>query len=166
MSSLPAYSPAAQAFQSPVDTAHPLRRAVIVLMLLCCVGFASMISACAPSSAATMEVVVAIDGGSAGHELSVAGDDFALTLEEGASAFDALVATGLSVGGDASYVTSIDGLAAGALGPESGWVYLVNDEMAAVAAGDYQLTEGDQLRWVYVENFDELQWLHGLTEAA
>ena len=75
-------------------------------------------------------------------------------LEEGSTAYDALVATGVEVEGDPSFVTSIDGLAAGAAGPTSGWMYEVNGESPSVAANEYGLSEEDQVRWYYVDSFE------------
>lgn len=70
-------------------------------------------------------------------------------LEEGSTAYDALVATGAKLEGAPSYVTSIDGLAEGAAGKSSGWMYEVNGEMAMVAANEYVLQENDAVRWYY-----------------
>ena len=46
----------------------------------------------------------------------------------GGTAYDALLATGAEVDGEPSYITSINGLAAGDAGPTSGWMYSVNEK--------------------------------------
>lgn len=72
------------------------------------------------------------------------------TLEEGATAYDALQATGLSLGGSASYVSSVDGLAEKMMGASSGWTYTVNGTMPMTAANNYELSNNDEVRWIYV----------------
>lgn len=70
-------------------------------------------------------------------------------LEEGATAYDALVATGVEIDGTPSYVTSINGVGEGLAGSASGWMYMVNDEMPSLAANEYILEEGDAVVWYY-----------------
>jgi hypothetical protein len=84
-----------------------------------------------------------------------------LVLYAGASAFDALQATGLKVNYlDSSFgpfVQAIEGLGQGDGGGTSGWVYLVNGQAPAVSSGLYQLADGDQVRWRYsVEEADTM----------
>lgn len=73
-----------------------------------------------------------------------------LELAEGSTAYNALVATGLPLEGSSSYVSAINGLAEKMLGAGSGWTYTVNGAMPMTAASNYQLSNGDDLRWVYV----------------
>lgn len=70
-------------------------------------------------------------------------------LDEGATAYDALVATGVEIDGTPSYVTSINGVGEGMAGSASGWMYMVNDEQPSVAANEYVLEEGDAVVWYY-----------------
>lgn len=72
-----------------------------------------------------------------------------IELNEGATAYDALVAMGVQIGGTPSYVTSIEGLEAGAAGDNSGWLYEVNAVSPMVPANEYVLQNGDTIRWVY-----------------
>ncbi|MCD8316156.1 MAG: DUF4430 domain-containing protein, partial [Eggerthellaceae bacterium] len=62
-----------------------------------------------------------------------------VALPEGSSAYDALAATGFSLGGSSSYVSSIGGLAEFACGSKSGWVYSVNGVIPNKSAGSYKL---------------------------
>lgn len=48
------------------------------------------------------------------------------------------------------YVEVIDGLANGAYGDASGWVYTVSGEEAVVACDDYKLEDGDSVQWSYL----------------
>ncbi len=48
------------------------------------------------------------------------------------------------------YVVAIDGLAEFNYGPTSGWKYSVNGYFPSIGAGSYELSNGDQLEWVYV----------------
>jgi hypothetical protein len=76
-----------------------------------------------------------------------------LTLDRGASAYEALAATGLpmtvrntSMG---HYIAAISGLQEMDGGPQSGWIYLVNGTMPGVGADGFTLSHGDQMRWRY-----------------
>lgn len=73
-----------------------------------------------------------------------------LKLPEGATAYDALAATGLSLEGSSSYVSAVNGLAEKMMSGTSGWTYAVNGTMPMTAASNYILHEGDAVRWVYV----------------
>lgn len=66
-----------------------------------------------------------------------------------ATAYDALVATGVQVDGSPSYVTSIGGIGEGEIGASSGWMYEVNGETPMVAANECVLQDGDLVRWYY-----------------
>lgn len=76
-----------------------------------------------------------------------------LTLPVGASVYDALMATGLSVGSQSTsmgvYISSIQGLGAFDGGPQSGWIYLVNGSVPNVGASSYTLHGGDTILWRY-----------------
>lgn len=73
-----------------------------------------------------------------------------MELPTGASAYDALARTGLSLGGSSSYVSSINGLAEKMMGAASGWTYTVNGNTPMTAACNYVLKSGDSLCWRYV----------------
>lgn len=70
-------------------------------------------------------------------------------LAEGASAYDALLETGVQVEGTPDYVSGIEGVGEDLAGNGSGWMYKVNDELPSGAAGDYQLQSGDTVTWYY-----------------
>lgn len=80
-------------------------------------------------------------------------------LDEGATVYDALVATGVDVNASDSdygmYVQGIDGLAGGDFGDMSGWMFEVNGEMAEVVCSQYELSDGDVVTWTYVTEFTE-----------
>ncbi len=80
-------------------------------------------------------------------------------LDEGATVYDALVATGVDVNASDSdygmYVQGIDGLAGGDFGDMSGWMFEVNGEMAEVGCSQYELSDGDVVTWTYVTEFTE-----------
>ena len=99
---------------------------------------------------ALVHVSIAIDASSVGSEgwPAVMGS-LSLTLPVGSTVYDALRATGVSLTGSASYVSSIDGLYAGMYGPSSGWTYSVNGVMPMKAANAYELSNGDSVRWSY-----------------
>ncbi len=77
------------------------------------------------------------------------------TFEKGATAYDALCATGLSVTARSSqygiYVSAIGGLAEFEYGGNSGWMYSVNGSAPNVSCGSYVLKDGDHVSWYYVK---------------
>ncbi len=73
----------------------------------------------------------------------------AVAVPAGSSVYDALKATGLSVGGSGGYVASIAGLAERACGSGSGWLYYVNGTSPGFACNKYVLYVGEDIRWVY-----------------
>lgn len=104
---------------------------------------------------ATITVYVNIDSSRANHydsswPTSMGGGT--VTLSEGSSVYDALCALGVSVGGNSSYVSSINGLSQMACGSMSGWTYNVNGVYANKACGKYILSGGETVNWVYTTN--------------
>lgn len=97
-----------------------------------------------------IRVSVTIDGSAAGAGART----YTVKLQPGATAYDALVATGTSVNARATvygtYVAAIGGLAEKEHGGSSGWVYAVGGVEPQTAASNYVLSSGDQLVWTYV----------------
>jgi len=93
---------------------------------------------------------VVVDGSAAGSGSGSA----TVTLNAGASVYDALVATGASVNARGSvygmYVSAINGLAEKEHGANSGWVYSVNGIEPNTACSNYVLADGDSVAWTYV----------------
>lgn len=104
-----------------------------------------------PAESSTMAVAVSVDSSSVGSPVSLV---TTVTLRKGASVYDALVATGLSVNARSSqfgtYVVGIGGLAEKAHGTTSGWTYYVNGVFVNKAASEMSLSDGDAVSWVYV----------------
>lgn len=98
----------------------------------------------------TVTISVSIDSSSVGNPVSASGS---YTFERGATAYDALCALGVSVNAGNSgfgvYVSAIGGLAEKEHGATSGWLYTVNGTQPATAASNYELSDGDVVRWVY-----------------
>ena len=98
----------------------------------------------------TVTISVSIDSSSVGSPISASGT---YTFERGATAYDALCALGVSVNAGNSgfgvYVSAIGGLAEKEYGATSGWLYTVNGAQPATAANNYELSDGDVVRWVY-----------------
>lgn len=90
-----------------------------------------------------------VEGVAAAEGVAPYSGDKEFELEDGATAYDALVATGVQTEGTPSYVTAINGLGEGAAGDASGWMYMVNDEVPSVAANEYVLKDGDKVVWYY-----------------
>lgn len=97
------------------------------------------------SEASQVDVTVSVDGAFTGRSI---------TVQSGASVFDALKKTGISVGSRNSiygvYVYSINGLSEGDKGAGSGWTYKVNGTMPNKSADKYIVREGDSISWEYV----------------
>lgn len=104
---------------------------------------------------AEMAVTVEIDATAGEGELTTS----ELTLPEGATAYDALVATGADVNASDSdygmYVAGINGLASGDFGEMSGWMFEVNGEMSDKGCSECVLADGDVVTWLYVTEFTE-----------
>lgn len=79
-----------------------------------------------------------------------------VTLPKGSSAFDALKATGLSVGSESTsmgtYVYSIASLREKECGSMSGWLYLVNGRTLSKSCDSAILQSGDSVSWRYTCN--------------
>lgn len=102
---------------------------------------------------ATISVHVLVDATNAGRGYFA---DIDVELPEGATVFDALVATGLSFGGNSEYVRSINGLAEKDVSPSSGWMYSVNGNVPMTPCGGYTLNSGDNVRWYYVTSYSDM----------
>jgi len=55
--------------------------------------------------------------------------------------------------GDTLYVSAIDGLAQFDKGPKSGWEFSVNGSFPQISAAIYELAPGDEVEWIYTEDF-------------
>ena len=106
------------------------------------------------AEAAKMTVAVTVDSSAADGSVSFDGE---VELDEGATAYDALVATGLSINASDSqygkYVEGIGGIAAGDHGDMSGWMFDVNGEEAQSSCDQITLSEGDTVAFRYVTSF-------------
>ena len=47
------------------------------------------------------------------------------------------------------YISGIDNLYEFQFGDLSGWMYLVNGETPSVGCGEYKLSDGDTVQWLY-----------------
>ena len=103
-----------------------------------------------PTQEAKVRVTVTIDARADGG----ASSSYSVSLDPGATAYDALVATGASVNARSTalgvYVAAINGYAEKDQGGESGWKYAVNGSYPGYSAGSYTLSDGDAVTWVYV----------------
>ncbi len=102
------------------------------------------------SADSRLTVTVTVDGSAAGAGSSSA----AVALEQGATVYDALKATGVSINATDTqygiYVSSIGGLAEKEHGSSSGWMYSVNGVTPMTSCGNYTLKNGDSVVWYYV----------------
>lgn len=106
------------------------------------------------SSTASSTVTVSVSVSSSAADGRVSGSAHP-TFKKGATAYDALCATGLSVSTKSSqyglYVSAIGGLAEFEYGGKSGWMYSVNGSAPSVSCGKYVLKDGDTVSWYYVK---------------
>lgn len=72
-----------------------------------------------------------------------------LTLEKGATVYDALKATGVAFSGAGGYVAGISGVYEFDWGSTSGWLYYVNGIKPNVASTKYVCKDGDVIQWRY-----------------
>ncbi|MEA5004412.1 MAG: DUF4430 domain-containing protein [Christensenella sp.] len=71
-----------------------------------------------------------------------------VTLDPGATVYDALKATGITFSGK-SYISSINSLSEGDCGSQSGWMYSVNGDYPGIGCNKYTLSDGDSIKWRY-----------------
>ena len=106
------------------------------------------------NSTASSTVTVSVSVSSSAADGRVSGSAHP-TFKKGATAYDALCATGLSVSTKSSqygiYVSAIGGLAEFEYGGKSGWMYSVNGSAPNVSCGKYVLKDGDSISWYYVK---------------
>lgn len=104
------------------------------------------------TTSSTVTVSVSVSSGAADGRVSGSAHP---TFKKGATAYDALCATGLSVSTKSSqyglYVSAIGGLAEFEYGGKSGWMYSVNGSAPNVSCGKYVLKDGDTVSWYYVK---------------
>ena len=121
-----------------------------------------------PVDANTIEIAVTIDISDAIAE----NDPTALELEktqganyttqvkvpEGATVMEALEAADVDIATTSSsygpYVSGINGLVAGSVGPESGWTFYINDEFSMESVDDAKLSAGDTVLWQFVTTYE------------
>lgn len=75
-----------------------------------------------------------------------------VTLSPGATALDALMASGVSTDVSGGYVAGIGNLYEKDCGSMSGWLYAVNGHAPNVGCGSYALNNGDSVRFIYTCN--------------
>ena len=96
-------------------------------------------------------VTVSVTSSAVGNPVSSSGT---FTFNEGATAYDALCALGLSVNARGTsygtYVAAIGGLAEMEHGGKSGWMYSVNGTTYMTACSNWVLSNGDRVVWYYV----------------
>ena len=96
-------------------------------------------------------VTVSVTSSAVGNPVSSSGT---FTFNEGATAYDALCALGLSVNARGTsygtYVAAIGGLAEMEHGAKSGWMYSVNGTAPMTACSNYVLSNGENVVWYYV----------------
>lgn len=97
-----------------------------------------------------VHVSVSVSSDAAGGSVSGSASP---TFAKGATAYDALCATGLSVNASRTqygvYVSAIGGLAEKQYGGTSGWLYAVNGSTPGIACSSYVLSDGDSVSWYY-----------------
>lgn len=105
---------------------------------------------------ATVTVSVTVDSSAVGSPVS---GGTTATFAQGATAYDALMACGLSVNASQSplgiYVSAIGGLAEGHRGGSDGWKYYVNGADPSYSCGNYVLQDGDAVLWRYALSASE-----------
>lgn len=106
-----------------------------------------------PSQTPSNRITVSVSVSSSAVGGSVSGGG-SFTFNQGATAYDALCACGLSVNARGSqyglYVSAIGGLAEKEHGGKSGWVYSVNGVSPMTSCANYVLSDGDVVSWFYV----------------
>lgn len=99
---------------------------------------------------ASITVSVSVSSDAVGSPVS---GSTTVQLSEGATAFDALLASGFTVDSRntayGAYVAGIGGLSEREHGGSSGWLYAVNGTTPGYSAASYVLADGDSVSWFY-----------------
>ncbi len=118
-----------------------------------------------PSAPALQTVTVSLsvscyDAVAAGNATAIAVSDngamlyATIKLDAGATVYDALLASGATVGSSSgflgTYVSSINGLVEKEAGGSSGWKYFVNGVAPSMSCDKYVLSDGDSVEWRFV----------------
>lgn len=102
------------------------------------------------ASSGLISVHVSVTSSAVGGSVSGGGS---FSFKEGATAYDALCACGLSVSASSTaygvYVAAIGGLAEKEHGASSGWMYSVNGKTPMTSCSSYRLSDGDSVSWYY-----------------
>lgn len=97
---------------------------------------------------AAIEVTLAI---AANEDEGVEAQELTVSLPEGATAYDALVESGLELkASDSDYGKFVESIAGVAGTDSAGWVYSVNGEDAMVGCDAFVLAAGDIVEWTYL----------------
>lgn len=103
-----------------------------------------------PEPVASIHVTVSVSSDSVGGPVSAFQN---VTLDQGASVYDALRATGVGIDSRSTqygrYVSAIGGLAEKQHGSGSGWIYTVNGSSPSQSCDSYVLSDGDAVSWMY-----------------
>ena len=87
------------------------------------------------------------------QDAGISAQEVAVEVPEGATAYDALEASGFEfVASDSEYgkfIESIVGVANGDFGETSWWLYTANGEEVMVGCDAFELTNGDSIEWTY-----------------
>lgn len=105
----------------------------------------------------TITVRVSVDSSQGSGAVS-ASTTLSFAVGSGATAYDALCGTGLSInasmGSMGVYVAAIGGLAEKDYGGQSGWKYSVNGVDPGMSCSAYVLSDGDVVAWRYVTSLN------------
>lgn len=114
-------------------------------------GSGSQAAASDQTKPASITVSVSVDSSASGTAVSYAAT---VTLEEGATVYDALVESGIPYNARSSqygnYVDAIGGVGENHGGTSGGWTYYVNGSYINASCSSTVLHEGDSVQWVYV----------------
>lgn len=127
----------------------------LALAMGCVCGLAACAESEAPAEAQQTQAVMTVRVDVTAPDPAGSLFSGSLELSEGATALDALEATGVEyVAEDSQYgkfVSSIGGVANGETSATAGWTYSVNGEMAMESCDVLVLSNGDSLTWEYSE---------------
>ena len=97
---------------------------------------------------AAIEIILSVE---ANEEAGLEAQELTISVPEGATAYDALVASGLELqASDSDYGKFVESFAGVAGTDNSGWVYSVNGEDALVGCDAFVLSAGDVVKWTYI----------------
>jgi hypothetical protein len=146
--------PPAEGAASSSASSTPSQAAVYASSVSSVSSVSSRSAPVSSSEQSSLTVTISIDGTKGGYGMILS--DTKLKISAGDTVYSALMSAAgkydIAVGKTtlpSVYISSIGGLGQFDKGSQSGWVYRVGGELPDKSCGDYKLSGGEKIEWIY-----------------